>query len=129
VPVRPGRRLASRRGDCERRPCQCERPHLHAGHGAPGLGSTLLPQALSHARHIVSAPAVTRPSASGRGPRRYGSCLQSVTGEDSGARGRGGWSEGTAHSSVRDAPLPFVTFSGLLCVKGVCNGRIRLGFV
>jgi hypothetical protein len=26
-------------------------------------------------------------------------------------------------------PLPLVAFSGMLCSKGVCNGRIRLGVV
>jgi hypothetical protein len=78
-------------GAFERLACQCDSPHLTAVHVNQVWAAPPLPQEASQSRHCVSSPSVTRPSAAGRGHRRYGYCLQHAMIEDSGSSRRGGW--------------------------------------
>jgi hypothetical protein len=115
------------RGDCERLACQFERPRLTAVHGEPGLRCTpASPRTVTRPPHRQLSTR-QRPSAPGRGHRRYGYCYRD------GGRcriTRQGWLVGRKRARQRAGlPLLLVAFAGVLCARGVDNGCIRLGSV
>jgi hypothetical protein len=118
-----------RRGDCERLACQFDSPRLTAVDGEPGLRCpptspstvALAPRCQLSTRHTTVSVWKGTPE------------VRILLAERDGGRcqiKRKGWLVERQRARQRAGlPLPLVAFEGVLCARGVSNGRIRLGYV